>query len=1190
MSAVGNALAKIDPGPAIGSAGKAIESGVREIGKGAESLGREIGKVGEAAAKNPVGTIAKVAAIATGQAWALPLISATEVVANGGSLEQALKAGAISYAASVVAAGISDSLNSAFANELTSSVGDASLTASNTLADGSIQHVFSDGSTILQGVNGALSTTPATIAPSVMSQLATQLPTSVLTSINTALANAGGSAAMTALKGGDLSEVLLSGASAGAGSFAGTQTTGQLKDLGLNDKVAQVLGRTTGAVTSGVVEGQDAGQIFNTALVNNIVRTSLSEAGTALKNTEVAKGLTKTLNEAIQPFKDTVNSAKQTFLDEAKKLTNLQTETDAKAKELIDTSNTIKTEAETYYNDTLKASETTAQDAYKVAEASYTDYKTKRDEFDGLVAKHKEATDAGDIELADSYADKANALIPSLNAATDKYNKDFTTYDTAKADFETKNKTYGDYVTQLTELNDEYTNVFKPVEDQLAVVNKSADGFNASVDEMQNTLNTTAKTVEDAYVKASDYSSIAKGTFEEIFGETGDLTRASNLSEQVNVLPEDNQRMYEFAKTFGLREEDALKFAPDISKMSLVATQTFYDSLAKNADTTNALTTANQVNSLTDKEQDSFYNAKLKGLDTAQAFDVANNVSWGSKEQQDQYISSIKSGLGSELSSIFSVLSDYNKPSTQLQDINEVNLAKLKTEEAKDAYKYYIYGGADSNTALAIAQGRDDTILSQGTQGTLVASNSNQGSITSEFLPGVTPYISAPVKTQFGDTHYWDKEKDQWVPVPTEGVETGGIGGGTGLDIGVSGNAQQGPLNQAEIDKYKAEGISESDIQKLVEKYGIAGSAPTVDQPDYYQSLIDDIFKDEKVKANKLATTATAPVGGTTPGTTTTTPGGTTTGTGAGTTTGTGTGTGTTGPTTTGGTNTGGTGTGGTGTGSGTGGGTQPGTGGTGGTEPGTGGGGTGTGGTGTGGTGTGGTGTGGTGTGGTGGTGGGSYTIPGGMYGMYGLTGQDATGGIKNLTAGLTERMNFDLSGLPSDEDKENPMYNAPQMIQQMAGGGSASYDPFSITDTAGKSGISGTLTPSLTKAQLNYILTGMPDYLQSRAEGGHIEDHNPQFYSEGGLNSLENRYVKGDGDGTSDDVPAMLANGEFVIPADVVSKLGNGSNDAGAEVLDEFLSVIRKHAQNHDPKKLPPDSKGALAYLEEAQQRAKA
>ena len=102
-----------------------------------------------------------------------------------------------------------------------------------------------------------------------------------------------------------------------------------------------------------------------------------------------------------------------------------------------------------------------------------------------------------------------------------------------------------------------------------------------------------------------------------------------------------------------------------------------------------------------------------------------------------------------------------------------------------------------------------------------------------------------------------------------------------------------------------------------------------------------------------------------------------------------------------------------------------------------------------------------------------------------------------------------------------------------------------------------------------------------------GNAEGHDPQFFSEGGLNSLENAYVQGDGDGTSDSVPAMLANGEFVIPADVVSKLGNGSNDSGAGVLGQMLISIREHAQNHDPKKLPPKSKSALAYLLDAKRK---
>ena len=59
------------------------------------------------------------------------------------------------------------------------------------------------------------------------------------------------------------------------------------------------------------------------------------------------------------------------------------------------------------------------------------------------------------------------------------------------------------------------------------------------------------------------------------------------------------------------------------------------------------------------------------------------------------------------------------------------------------------------------------------------------------------------------------------------------------------------------------------------------------------------------------------------------------------------------------------------------------------------------------------------------------------------------------------------------------------------------------------------------------------------------------------------------------------MLATGEFVLPADIVSSLGNGNNDSGSKVLDSFLKVIREHKQDHDPKDLPPDSKGPLGYL---------
>jgi hypothetical protein len=111
-------------------------------------------------------------------------------------------------------------------------------------------------------------------------------------------------------------------------------------------------------------------------------------------------------------------------------------------------------------------------------------------------------------------------------------------------------------------------------------------------------------------------------------------------------------------------------------------------------------------------------------------------------------------------------------------------------------------------------------------------------------------------------------------------------------------------------------------------------------------------------------------------------------------------------------------------------------------------------------------------------------------------------------------------------------------------------------------------------------------PTDIEYAADGGSIPGHNPEFFSEGGMG---NRYVRGDGDGTSDSVPAMLASGEFVIPADVVSGLGNGDNDAGAHVLDEFMKAIRKHKRAADPSELPEDSKGPLSYLEEAMKKAR-
>ena len=99
-------------------------------------------------------------------------------------------------------------------------------------------------------------------------------------------------------------------------------------------------------------------------------------------------------------------------------------------------------------------------------------------------------------------------------------------------------------------------------------------------------------------------------------------------------------------------------------------------------------------------------------------------------------------------------------------------------------------------------------------------------------------------------------------------------------------------------------------------------------------------------------------------------------------------------------------------------------------------------------------------------------------------------------------------------------------------------SYDPSRYTPTMARGGLADTAVA------------------RRMMGGGHLGS-----YSDGG------RLLKGPGDGMSDDIPAKigkkqparLADGEFVVPADVVSGIGNGSTDAGAKRLYQMMDRVR-------------------------------
>lgn len=117
---------------------------------------------------------------------------------------------------------------------------------------------------------------------------------------------------------------------------------------------------------------------------------------------------------------------------------------------------------------------------------------------------------------------------------------------------------------------------------------------------------------------------------------------------------------------------------------------------------------------------------------------------------------------------------------------------------------------------------------------------------------------------------------------------------------------------------------------------------------------------------------------------------------------------------------------------------------------------------------------------------------------------------------------------------------------------------------------------------------------FLGSAQEAGMAQGGKPQ----GGLHvpTVEGRHdyragsrVMGPGDGQSDDIPAMLADGEYVIDAETVAQLGNGSSKAGSDMLDKFREEIRAHKRSAPVNKIPPASKSPLQYLKQAHSRSK-
>jgi hypothetical protein len=107
----------------------------------------------------------------------------------------------------------------------------------------------------------------------------------------------------------------------------------------------------------------------------------------------------------------------------------------------------------------------------------------------------------------------------------------------------------------------------------------------------------------------------------------------------------------------------------------------------------------------------------------------------------------------------------------------------------------------------------------------------------------------------------------------------------------------------------------------------------------------------------------------------------------------------------------------------------------------------------------------------------------------------------------------------------------------------------PVSTTQQQSRLGALKHIFSGIGSRQPHMAAGGLPSKYTEAAPKG----HKPEF-----ITGLTGYYAQGKGTGQSDDIPAMLHDGDYVADADLVAALGDGSSKAGAEALEKFRRQI--------------------------------
>ncbi len=203
-------------------------------------------------------------------------------------------------------------------------------------------------------------------------------------------------------------------------------------------------------------------------------------------------------------------------------------------------------------------------------------------------------------------------------------------------------------------------------------------------------------------------------------------------------------------------------------------------------------------------------------------------------------------------------------------------------------------------------------------------------------------------------------------------------------------------------------------------------------------------------------------------------------------------------------------------------------------------------------------------------------------------MTPETAIRGLASgITADLTRTPEYaEATGFVTDDSDREPVLDeninfamntrtAPLSASQILASQTGQAPPLQFTDPKYSPAETGSLSGSLLAKKggmldaLDSITEGMEE-LAEQTDGDVSIKGMIKAAQEGGLMGMQpfEGRVMGQGDGMSDEIPfsiegqqpALLSRDEYVIPADVVSALGNGSSNAGADKLDGFLTDVRE------------------------------